>query len=458
MAGGAVIKNKQEGQPIKVGQSNPVEQSKEKAKLKLLKVHIFFDGTRNNIHNTKSGRENPKHKDRDVSYQNYYSNVALLFMACEENETQKKIYVEGAGTRRGKKDDSFGLGMAMGPSSLGMRVDFALRELYKAIENNPNQGVLVNVFGFSRGSFYARYFCYLLNKRKPSVQINFLGLYDTVSSEGGKHYNDIKAFNLNIGAAQKITRIVHITSQNDYRYHFPLTRVNTAVDNKIAFECSMPGAHSDIGGGYSETSTEQCRLSAFDLNNRPTDDEISWRWFRAMGYYKGNPVIKAKYQLVPSEDLTLRWDALGYCHIFAKRATTYDYQFISLEIMRDIAKKYTGLQFNHKDGKPTNDGIASMKKIPVLSKFSNYAYKHIVDNCHKNDLNYVVKISESGLSDSEIMSIYGKYIHNSLQPGDIANQGGDGTKGRYNKVLVNGKPDYMQPKRIIISDLTSKLE
>ncbi|OSI13802.1 phospholipase effector Tle1 domain-containing protein [Neisseria dumasiana] len=82
--------------------------------------------------------------------------------------------------------------------------------------------------------------------------INFFGLFDTVSSLGMEHYNDVKEFKLDIGAPKSIRRIVHFTAQNDYRHHFPLTSIKGAVKDKRGFECSFPGVHSDVGGGYYE--------------------------------------------------------------------------------------------------------------------------------------------------------------------------------------------------------------
>ena len=61
-----------------------------KAIVERLTVHMFFDGTGNNRFNTTSHRENPKTSpEGSVSYENYYSNIALLFMAMQEFDDVK---------------------------------------------------------------------------------------------------------------------------------------------------------------------------------------------------------------------------------------------------------------------------------------------------------------------------------------------------------------------------------
>ena len=71
---------------------------------------------------------------------------------------------------------------------------------------------------------------------------------------------------LDFGQPQGINYIAHLTAQNDYREHFPLTPIHGAIKDKIGFQCSLPGAHSDIGGGYSETAKEENIFLGFAEN------------------------------------------------------------------------------------------------------------------------------------------------------------------------------------------------
>lgn len=253
-------------------------------------INVFFDGTGNNMFNTEARlKQENKELAEETSYGNYYSNIALLYMASTKTATIRNIYIEGAGTFKYEGDTNYGLALAKGDSGVYARVAeaFGLAEESR-FELNAKK-IIFNVYGFSRGAFYARYFCAMakltdeqiandkmamqqaqiyggaadsemfdavgsgrekLALANKDIRINFVGIYDTVSSHGVKHYNDVQPFKLNIGKKQDIRKIVHLTAQNDYRNHFPLTHINTAANDGVGFECSLPGAHSDIGGAY----------------------------------------------------------------------------------------------------------------------------------------------------------------------------------------------------------------
>lgn len=134
-----------------------------KAIVEILTVHVFFDGTGNNRFNTASHRENPKNSPKgSVSYENYYSNIALLFMAMQEFDDVKKLYIQGSGTEKGKKDDSIGLGLARSSTGRVERIEQAINELNMIVGNIDRSRVVLNVYGFSRGAAWARHFCWLL--------------------------------------------------------------------------------------------------------------------------------------------------------------------------------------------------------------------------------------------------------------------------------------------------------
>jgi hypothetical protein len=114
----------------------------------------------------------------------------------------------------------------------------------------------MNVYGFSRGSAAARYFVHLVKTERDTyapkwkgknVRVNFVGLFDTVSSYGGNFSNDVSDLHLNFedGAVQ---RVVHLVAGDEYRENFASTTIASAGDK--GYELTMPGAHSDVGGGY----------------------------------------------------------------------------------------------------------------------------------------------------------------------------------------------------------------
>lgn len=442
------------GQPknTEEAQSNKQPNSQCKVQINAITVNVFFDGTGNNMYNTEhrlkddakvdaeynaidrnldldnlqdrekiqATREAIRNKrgdyanlSQEISYNNDYSNVALLYMGAEIKDKIKRVYIEGAGTIKNAKDDQGGLAAATGESGIIDRVFDAFKQSTQELKETKANRLIFNVFGFSRGAFYGRYFCALLKTKyteqqreealaqaaqkeaaaqkkaaqdqtaleqrkqqqtkydttptatpedpswleragssvwsgiKSTVQyvivepvmliykvannitpftdsipiytggyktqntgrallnyppenisINLVGIYDTVASHGWKHHDDGIAFKLDIGLEQQyIKKVLHITAKNEYRNHFALVSINTALNNKnldchpVGFQCCLPGAHADIGGGYIKDWAEKdVYLSNYGepANARwwQTDaGEIHWTWFYGKGYY-----------------------------------------------------------------------------------------------------------------------------------------------------------------------------
>ena len=145
--------------------------------------------------------------------------------------------------------------------------------LAKALGNLPKERkpiikrIRLHVFGFSRGSAQARVFCNWLrdacdaNGEKLSlcgipVQIDFLGLFDTVASVGiAQSMIETMASGhgawgqkrwMRIPGPDLVKRCVHLVSGHEVRGSFPLDSAHG--DNVEEFV--YPGVHSDLGGGY----------------------------------------------------------------------------------------------------------------------------------------------------------------------------------------------------------------
>ncbi|HHL2502354.1 TPA: DUF2235 domain-containing protein, partial [Yersinia enterocolitica] len=125
------------------------------------------------------------------------------------------------------------------------------------------------VFGFSRGAAAARHFANRVMEQdpaiakaiakglqgdyydgKPSGEVRFLGIFDTVAAIGGiSNFFDINGrsnprvkLELRPAVAKKVFQI---TAMNEYRYNFSLNSIKGMWP-----ELALPGSHSDIGGGY----------------------------------------------------------------------------------------------------------------------------------------------------------------------------------------------------------------
>ncbi|MDY6450664.1 phospholipase effector Tle1 domain-containing protein [Acinetobacter faecalis] len=420
-------------------------------------VHIFFDGTGNNRFNTASHRENPKTSPKgSVSYENYYSNIALLFMAMQEFDDVKKIYIQGSGTEKGKKDDSLGLGLARSSTGRLERVEQAINELNMIVGDIDRGNVILNVYGFSRGAAWARHFCWLLKnfsyKRWSKCKINFVGIFDTVSSDTIEHYNDVKQLGLDIGRPQKINYIAHLTAQNDYREHFPLTPIHGAIKDGIGFECSFPGAHSDIGGGYSEIAKEENRFLGFvddklniNSNTSLKEEWIDTSWFMRKGYYRPMQISTKVHRFGAkggrNTDAKLnknaRYSPVVADAYFANRTIKFHYQLIPCSIMYEIAKRKAN--FSLKKGTYFEKHLKEMKNISLLKKFHDTALTYVLANYKKNTGGHKVPF----LAEAEMKVIFNEYIHSSLTYGDIANKGTLRSKTKN----ADGSLNYAQPIR-----------
>ena len=453
----AGIKAKQGEQVLATSMSTIPGETFTDAKLKRLTVHIFFDGTGNNRFNTASHRENPKTSPKgSVSYENYYSNIALLFMAMQEFDDVKKLYIQGSGTEQGKKDDSLGLGLARSSTGRLERVEQAMNRLNKLVGNIDRSKVILNVYGFSRGAAWARHFCWLLKNysfnRWSKCKINFVGIFDTVSSDTVEHYNDVKELGLDIGSPQHINYIAHLTAQNDYREHFPLTPIHGAIKDGIGFECSLPGAHSDIGGGYSEIAKEENRFLGFvdeKLNiNSNTSLKYEWidmSWFIRKGYYRPMQISMKAHRFEAkggrNTDSKLnknaRYSPAVADAYFANRSIKFHYQLIPCNIMYEIAKRKAN--FSIKKDSYFEKHLKEMKNISLLKKFHDSALNYVLTNYKENTGGHKVPF----LAEAEMQAIYNEYIHSSLTYGDIANKGTIRSKTKN----ADGTLNYAKPTR-----------
>ncbi|MDA0427243.1 PAAR domain-containing protein [Stutzerimonas frequens] len=237
----------------------------------------------------------------DNSYGNAPSNVARLFdlyqddatrsLAKDERSASIKAYLEGIGTSSGEEDSVYGQATGMGDTGVVARVmqspNTISLQLGLFTESNP--GVQVDalefdIFGFSRGAAAARHFANELLKANGGVLagllrpgqfglsedfewsshacINFIGLFDTVAAVAdpmrwdfspADHLNPGVNLYLPPGCARKV---IQLTARDEMRWNFALNSV--APHHQ---EIALPGAHSDIGGGYLPIAREKLILS-----------------------------------------------------------------------------------------------------------------------------------------------------------------------------------------------------
>ncbi|WP_423176127.1 DUF2235 domain-containing protein, partial [Stenotrophomonas maltophilia group sp. CASM10] len=259
----------------------------------LLRIGLFFDGTRNNAHNLARGRPQPPQPrpaqlraDDDSTYQsrltssydNGLTNIARLQQLYPDSRSgtsaapSLSIYVEGVGTRDDADDDLIGLAFGIGASGVRAKVRRALQVLLPAALGalatrwqRPLRGVQLDLFGFSRGAAAARDVANQLQawdrtRWRQLLQaaglscttdfapadppLRFIGLFDTVVAVSGGRADEQPHLALHAGVARQV---LQLSARDEHRQHYPLTSVAPAFT-----EIALPGVHANIGGGYNQ--------------------------------------------------------------------------------------------------------------------------------------------------------------------------------------------------------------
>lgn len=277
-----------------------------------LRIGVFFDGTGNNASNAAEGQRcgahhaikpedldsscKPYMSDSDSSYGNDPSNVYKLYGLYDAPEELtglgshksaiRSLYIEGIGTRSGKEDSTLGAAFGRGKTGVEERVEHAFKEILRVMnelhQRHPNaeiRALMFDTFGFSRGAAAARHFAnqvlggpngplaQVLQRKKAKfsrvflpdscdISVRFVGLFDTVASVAGlrnfgnyssRHTPGIQLYL----DRKKFPTVVQLAARDEIRFNFALRHVRP--DH---MDITLPGAHSDIGGGYRQLMEE----------------------------------------------------------------------------------------------------------------------------------------------------------------------------------------------------------
>ncbi|UVM24220.1 PAAR domain-containing protein [Pseudomonas wadenswilerensis] len=386
-----------------------------------LRIGVFFDGTGNNLANSatvaqcfardveleEEAEEVRRHCARygydgqgnvpDNSYGNDMTNVARLYelyqdrvLGGEQQGRRRdvlKVYIDGIGTTAGQQDSA--LSQATGRYSGGVvaRAEEAHQRVLDQIRawlNVVSQARIIrlefDLFGFSRGAAAARHFANDLAKggkshlaqiwprhmevfcdqfdwnTRRSLGINFIGLFDSVAAivsvlEGNFSPANARYSGVNMrlapGGAKKVVQLV---ARDERRKNFPLTR----TDNDIV----VPGAHSDVGGGYLPRMREKVLLtrprSSTELRGVP--DERSQAYLNVQEDYLRNRLVWKGLNLqvdiivwsidlpfLPNRDISPQKRV--YAFLRCEREVLADLSLAYLRVMRELAIR-EGVPFN----------------------------------------------------------------------------------------------------------------
>ncbi|AZT84608.1 DUF2235 domain-containing protein [Marinobacter sp. NP-4(2019)] len=295
-----------------------IEVQEEKEPEVHVEVGIFTDGTLNNAFNSQQLREITERQcskalengaasideceqlialRADTSYSNAPTNIAKLWNVYPEGieDTHDRriyrypVYVPGVGTKNGEDDRLLDAVTGLGQTGVITQVNKVFEELKRLlsmdIKNQKIKRLTVDLFEFSRGAAAARHASHeiskgsegllgkMLKEQKISwpddVQIRFLGIFDTVAGIINVQSGDFFAHNerndpvkLHVDS-RNVGRVLHITASDEKRKNFALNSIRNS-DGTLPGnfkELALPGAHSDIGGGYAEESIEDVQLT-----------------------------------------------------------------------------------------------------------------------------------------------------------------------------------------------------
>lgn len=287
----------------------------------------------------------------------------------EKNVFVHPEYITGIGTGNEQDntepaDESVVPGQAFGTGDYGVvaKVETGIEQLCKALgqiseseqfmktNSDGLECIQLDVFGFSRGAAAARHFTNVVAdgekgsfasqfakackansislksgfdwSSNESNCIKFVGIFDTVAAIFDPFSGDFSPHNDDNGDVRlwldpdRIENVVHLTAhkKTEYRYNFCLNKVNTNGKFK---EYVVPGAHSDLGGGYQSTlaydtvggqTRERYLLPLLEVKpiKRLRRDVGHWN------YDKVKASLDEKFKKVIEHEVSLGWNKDDY--------------------------------------------------------------------------------------------------------------------------------------------------
>ncbi|QDF30074.1 T6SS phospholipase effector Tle1-like catalytic domain-containing protein [Halarcobacter anaerophilus] len=298
-----------------------------------------------------------------------------------------------------------------------------------------------------------------------SLSFRFTGLYDTVPHYGIKQSNDFENLNLNFFKDkndEKIGQVVHLMAKDEYRFNFDAYSIFEEINKeyhkikgsspsqgKKFEEYFLPGAHSDIGGGYNSSSetillTKKYVKNYDEIPEEIKDSIIAWNdkynWLNTNNIQK----VKLKSEIKENDE-----DGFYYCIIpevtpsyfgtsfpkpvlylyMHKKEVLNKYEYVTLKIMyeRAIYKDMTqGKELGKKDDLeivPFSSLTSySFKKDDVLTKTyetlkekgefksGDEIYKKLKDDYIHHSSKYADFVHRASFEDKEVEDFYGKRV------------------------------------------------
>lgn len=371
-----------------------------------------------------------------------YTNVAILEALYKSDaQTYFPLYVEGAGTDMDmSKNQSVknpgginGTGDKGVWAKVGHARDAVTRICQRFIygQGTSKLTVHLSIYGFSRGATEARMFAHIfkpanpksddvinalkeinrtefLNETQVEKYLDFVGIFDTVSSHGASFSNDVD--DLYLYGVSNSDYTLHLCAMDEFRDNFALTDIKSAWPKGL--ELFIPGCHTDVGGGFTIGVDDWRSIDAKDYNpwakvwqtfyfnewNRRGDSHyraVSASALRDMGWLPASAINTSKVKKV-TNSIVEQYGAVyeaSEMSVEFKRYTQPGYSNIPLHLIHAKAIEI-GIPFSTI---PTSYSVAS----GTLAKLHN-RWKGMLSNTGQHFI---------AISNDEYCSLRAKYLH-----------------------------------------------
>lgn len=428
-------------------------------------------------------------------------------------------------------DDTIGSALGVGMFGVKKKVEAACEKIYNSIKNQnlkkyDELKLNLYVFGFSRGSAAARCFSSCLQRRlgktkvdssfntntigilnvtsikkklaqenryrtslkmdwldfyfnnpfvcnpikgvNSIVKVKFLGLYDTVSSYGVYFDDDVDELSLKINA-QNVENVYQICAGDEYRKNFALTNISSAGGKEKYI--IIPGAHSDVGGGYAHNIKEGLKsflgfsnsIVGISSGHKGKKMLIDEGWFKSgesertiSNLYSIIPFLLMKDKIVgrdemfnseklnkyvlPSSSKGLIIDGIKHeynkalCDFYNKlKAGKYDsYYRIEGSTIKNLSKEEHDL----------SDNLSQMNRYIRYLKSENVSYEiiKILEKSSEKTKNKLREVKQKKMNYDEALlrKIRHDFLHLSAKSKEFTDLFVNGSDNNNNRTVING--------------------
>lgn len=288
-------------------------------------------------------------------------------------------------------------------------------------EQNPNQYIIVNEpdFPLLRYGYFGA--CLIQQKLQvKTVRFNFVGLYDTVASFGVNHKGaslfgfsiiDDDSKQLGLNAVRNASFVLQLASSDEYRDNFSLTNIDSAGIRGL--QLTLPGVHSDIGGGYVNNRNEDVLLHE-EINSSKECEK-----FRNIlieeGWYDPKE-ITIESSVIPSRTATIKYKLWG-----KRDKVSNEYDKVSLHNMFYYSEQFevkydAGLVADHKINDSFIFKVGEMLKANYIAACNNLRNEYVKEynaGNHPSAGEYISRAGSYSYMDSgiDIKELRKKYLH-----------------------------------------------